>query len=230
MREAAPAVPLHFYTEAFHHRQRDFDIRLGDQLADHIHGDFSIQQWQCHQQSRQELAGHVPAHADAPDSGQRCRMDLQRRKTLIVQAFDIGAEFAQRIDQVADRPLVHARHPRQPVLAPGQRQRRRQRAERGAGIAEKQLRLPDRKIPAAAGHAEHQRFQLLHIHAQHAQGIEHARGIVGQQHIAYFGRALRQRRQQQDAVGNAFRAGQRDRAARADQWGKIDEVFGRHCS
>jgi hypothetical protein len=80
---------------------------------------FAIQQWQCHQQSSQELAGHIAAHADAIHIAQCRRMNLQRRKTFIVNAFNIGAEFAQRINQVADRPLVHARHPRQMVLSPG---------------------------------------------------------------------------------------------------------------
>jgi len=62
------------------------------------------------------------------------------------------------------------------------------------------------------------RFQLLNTDTQRAQAVQHALGIVGQQHIAYLGRALRQRGEQQNAIGNTLRAGQRDRA-RADTKG-----------
>ena len=61
-------------------------------------------------------------------------MDLQRGETFIVDAFDIRTEVAQSIQQIAYRPLVHARRTRKLVVSPGQCQRRRQRTERGSGI------------------------------------------------------------------------------------------------
>ena len=62
---------------------------------------------------------------------------------------------AQCIDQVADRPLVHARHAGQPVVPAGQRQRRGQRTKRRAGVAEEQFRLLDRKRPPHPSHLQH---------------------------------------------------------------------------
>ena len=56
----------------------------------------------------------------------------------------------QRIDQVADRPLAHARGPVEFVTAARKCQCRRQRPECGTGIAEKEARLPNWKPSAAA--------------------------------------------------------------------------------
>ena len=44
-------------------------------------------------------------------------------------------------------------------------------------------------IPAATLHAKHMRIELLHTDTEDTQTIQHAFGIVGQQHIAHFGRA-----------------------------------------
>src|SRR5690606_30294668 len=61
--EALPAVLLHPYAEARHQLERDADIRLGDELADHLDGGLDTGEWQRHQQRGQELAGDVAAHA-----------------------------------------------------------------------------------------------------------------------------------------------------------------------
>ena len=51
--------------------------------------------------------------------------------------------------------------------------------------------------------------------AEFAQSIEHDAGVVRLEQVLQFGRALRQRSEQQHAVRNAFGAGQGDRAAGA---------------
>ena len=66
-------------------------------------------------------------------------LDVQRRKTVVAEIVDLAAELAQRVDQVADRALVHARHAREFKLAAEQGQRRGERAHRRSGIAQKQL-------------------------------------------------------------------------------------------
>src|ERR1039457_360657 len=155
-------------------------------------------------------------------------MNLQRWKTFIVKVFNVRTECTQRIHQIADWPLVHTWCTGQFVVATGQRQCRRQRAKRGSGIAQEQLCLLDRKITATALHTEHMRLQFLHTDTQWAQAIQHALGVVRQQHIAYLSRVLRQGRQQQYSIGNALRAGQGDRAARTEQRGKIKKIYGCH--
>ena len=60
-------------------------------------------------------------------------------KPSVAEVADVGAERAQRVDEIADRPLVHARHAVELVVAAGERERGRQRAQRRAGVAEKQV-------------------------------------------------------------------------------------------
>ena len=52
--------------------------------------------------------------------------------------------------------------------------------------------------------------RLQNARAEGAQCIDHVRGIVGVEQADQRRRALRERRQQQRAVGDAFRTGQRD--------------------
>ncbi len=66
-------------------------------------------------------------------------MDCDRREALVAQVVDARAHSAQAVDQVADRPLVHARHAGEPVLAARHRQRRGEGTKRGTRIAEKQI-------------------------------------------------------------------------------------------
>jgi len=68
-------------------------------------------------------------------------------EALRAEVIDARAELPQGVDQVADRPLVHARHARKPVFAAREREDRGERPERGAGVAEMQLRRLDRKTP-----------------------------------------------------------------------------------
>jgi hypothetical protein len=103
-----------------------------------------------------------------------CRRYVQRRISGLAKVIDGGAQTAQRIDQIADRPLVHARHARQAVFAAAQRERRGQRPESGAGVAEKQFGGLDRKCAARAAH-ECRTAVLPHGNAECAQGFEHVR-------------------------------------------------------
>ena len=137
-------------------------------------------------------------------------MDGERRKALVGEIVDACAERAQRVHQVADRPLVHARHAREAVFAARKSQRRGERPERGAGVAQEELGLLDGESashPCDDG--------VVEPNAQSAQRLAHHPRIVGVEQAADFGLALRQRREQQNAVGNALRAGQAHRAGRA---------------
>jgi hypothetical protein len=66
--EALPAVALDRNAKARQQVERDLDVGLGDQLADHLDHDVAGRcahgQRQRHQQRGQELAGHVAAHGD----------------------------------------------------------------------------------------------------------------------------------------------------------------------
>lgn len=116
--EALPVLVRDLDAESGQQLQRDGDVGLGDQLAHHVDHDVlgARRQRQRHQQGGEELAGHVAAHADG--RGQRqgrytlAVRNAQRRVAIIAQVVDLATELAQRIDQVADGALVHARHAR----------------------------------------------------------------------------------------------------------------------
>jgi hypothetical protein len=108
------------------------------------------QQGQGHQQRGQELAGDIAAHLDgfAAQLAEVGLADLQGRKAFVLQIVDLAAQLAQRIDQVADRALVHAGHARHLEVAAQHRQRRSQRAHGRAGIAQEQRgRSAGRQLP-----------------------------------------------------------------------------------
>ncbi len=65
--------------------------------------------------------------------------NAQRRKALLPQVIDAAAKLAQRIDQVANRTLMHARHTAQLKIAPHYREGRGERAYRRAGVAHEQI-------------------------------------------------------------------------------------------
>ncbi len=70
------------------------------------------------------------------------RLDRERRKAGIAEIANVGAKRAQRVDQIADRPLVHARNSRQLVMPAGKRKHGGERPERRAGVAQMQARRP----------------------------------------------------------------------------------------
>jgi hypothetical protein len=162
--ETLPALALHRDAEARQQVQRDLDVGLGDQLAHHLdhHRAVGADQRQCQQQRGQELAGDITSHGDGARGVQRVLRAIthaQRRVAGLPQVGQRAAQGAQRIDQVADRPLVHARHAGQlehTALGGGQHgQRGGQRSHRGAGIAQEELRLARLQPAAQAGDVQH---------------------------------------------------------------------------
>ena len=59
----------------------------------------------------------------------------QWRKAFVAEIVNRAAKLPERIDQIANRPLVHARNARQLKLPAQQCERRRQGAHGRAGIA-----------------------------------------------------------------------------------------------
>ena len=119
---------------------------------------------------------------------------------------------AQRIDEIADRPFVHPRNAGELVAAAGERERRRQRSERGAGIAEEQLRRLDRDDVRPAPHQEIARRR---VDARRAMpSAASASSIRSTSSASSRPRTIvspcGERGEQQRAIGNALRAGQRD--------------------
>ena len=143
--ETLPSLAAHGDAEARQQVQRDFDVGLGDQFADHfdddiacrlaVHGGTMPRQRQRHQQRGQELAGHVAAHANRRVQPQRGLANAQRRITFHTGAGDRAAQLAQGVDQVADGALVHACDAGQFEIATQHRERRGQRAHGRAGVA-----------------------------------------------------------------------------------------------
>ena len=138
----------------------------------------------------------------------------------------LRAELAQRVDQVADRPLVHARNAGQPVVAAAQREHRGQRPERGAGVAEEEVRALHRKR-AARARARAGRAAPSSVSTRRparASAVDHDLRVVGFQHVADARLAARERREQQRAVRDALRSGQPDRAADAADGRQVEIV------
>ena len=222
--EARPAVLLDLHAEARHQLQGDADVGLGDELADDLDGSLDTGQRQRHQERGEELAGDIAAHAHHAAGADGRRFQVQRRVALVGGAGDVGAELAQRIDQIADRTLVHARHTRQTVFATRQRKRRRERAEGGTRVAEEEVRALDRERAAHAAYAIVEALALAHPgHAERAQRLEHALDVVGHEQIADVGLAFGKRGEQQHAVRDALRAGQTDRTGSAQHRGQIEK-------
>ena len=128
---------FHLHTELRHQFQSDVDIRLGNQFAHHADFKGFAGERQGHQQSGEKLARHIAFNRNHARALIAAPVDLQRRIAFFAQILHIGARNVQRIHQVANRALVHARHAVQPVIAAKHRQRRRERAKSRAGVAEK---------------------------------------------------------------------------------------------
>ena len=222
-RKSLPAFALDHYAEARHGRQRDFDIGPGNQLADDVNRNRLASERQRHQQAGEELARDVAAYPHRATGANGSGLEMEGRVTRVAEIGDVRPQLAQTIDQIADRPLVHARHALQHVVATSERQRRGQRTKRRAGIAEEKLRLAHREFSAATGNAPAFPTQGCNADAKRPQGIEHALGIIRSQQVAHLGFTFGQRGKQQDAVGNAFRAGQANRSGGGNQLGKIEE-------
>ena len=120
--KALPSLARDVYAEARHDRQRDIDIRPGNQFPDHFDRRFDTGQRQRHQQSGQELARYVAAHTHEAARPDRRRTQFKRWKTFATAIGDVGTQFAQRIDEVTDRPLMHTWHTSQRVTPTRQRQ------------------------------------------------------------------------------------------------------------
>ena len=223
MVKALPFLALYFDAETAHEIERDFDVGLGNQFADHFDVHVLPGQRRRHQQRGEELAGDVAANLDFACGVNGGRLDGQRRKTFVAEIADIGTELAQAIDQVADGPLVHARHAAEMVFALAQGQHGGQRAEGGAGVAEEQFGLLDGKCASCAMDSIVAAVAVLFpFDTKFFQRHQHVAGVVRRQQRLDFGHAFGQRGQQQGAVGNAFRTGQHNAAADAGDGGKID--------
>ena len=231
-REALAAFVVDDDAEALEQRQRQIDVRPGNQLAFDLDVDRPARrkQRQRQQQRGEELARHVAAH---PKRGvwQRetgAAVHAQWRKTALAQVIDAATESAQRVDEVADRALVHARHAAKFELAAlrrrEQRQRRGERPHGGSGVAEEK-RGPLAAQPASQPpHAHGSRAESFHLAAQLLKGLEHDLGVVRIEQIVDRRRSARQTRQQQHAVRNALRARQTHRSAGGAKRGYVEET------
>jgi len=211
-REALPPDAFHAHAKALHQVQGNLDVGLGDQFARHLDLRLPARQRQGHQQGGEELRGNIAAHADRRFEPEIAGTDFQRRETVVAEIADVGAKTAQGIDQIADRPLVHARHPGERVMPSRQRQRRRQRPEGRAGIAQEEVTFLVRKRATDTSDAPDIATERFHADTELAQRGQHHAGVVRIEQIAKFRDAIGQSSQQQTTIGNAFRSRQPDGA------------------
>src|SRR3954468_14297304 len=139
-------------------------------------------------------------------------MDAQRWVTGVLRVIDAPADRAQGVYQVADRPLVHARRARDGVLPSRENECGGERSQRRSSIAEEKIGLLLRKW---AGHAAdgHAPASLGKRDTQTRERFAHYAGVVRVEEPPHLGLAGGERGEKEDAIGDAFRAGQAHRAA-----------------
>ena len=234
--EARPAVAPHRHTKTRQQVERDVNVGLGDQFAHHLNHDvLAADQGQGQEQGGEELAGDVASHANGRiqlQGRRRTSTDLQRRVARLAEVGDGAAQGQQAVDQIADGALVHARHATEGELAAQlgaeQGQGRGERSHGGARVAQEQIGLAHRQLGAQALHAQAAVGLKLDGAAQLPQGLEHHTSVVRVQQVDDLGLALAQSREQEHTVGNAFGAGQANRATGVGQGGEIEEFGGEH--
>ena len=168
------------------------------------------QQRQRQQQPGQKLARDVAADACAGDSGRLPRVDQQRWETLGHLVANRGAERSQRIDQIADRTLAHARDAVEAVVARAEGQRRGQRCASTVPARPRNSSacLFGKGPPRARDHvavrvigmpsdAERQRARRASLSCRPIRAVRRARSSPAAK-----------RRQQQHPIRNALRARQ----------------------
>ncbi len=134
-------------------------------------------------------------------------------------------ERAERVDQILDRPLVHARQTVELVLAVCEREHRRHRSECRTGVAEVQLGRALAKPAAGAldqGQTVREPRETNARACISASTMYRVSSDTSRSRIVVV--AFRERREQQNAVRNAFRAGQPNGAAQAANGGEIEVV------
>src|SRR5437660_12924358 len=104
-------------------------------------------------------------------------MDGERREARLSPIVDARADRAQRVDEIADRPLVHARHAGDEVLALGEGERRGEGPQRRAGVAEEEVGLLLAKDAARTMNAERLR-PFGDRYAEALERLAHDAGVV----------------------------------------------------
>ncbi len=150
-------------------------------------------------------------------------MDGERREAGLAPVIDARADRAQRVDEIADRPLVHARHAGDDVLAFGKRERRGERPQRRARIAEEEIGFFFAKGAACA--MDGQRFRALgDRHTETLQRLAHDARVLGVEKPAGLRLARGERGEQQHAVREALGARQAHGTARPARGFQLEDV------
>ena len=131
-----------------------------------------------------------------------------------------NSQRAQRVDEIADRPLAHPRNAVDPVAAAGECECRYQRAHRQSGQAKKEVGLLHGERTSRAGYFVAVVAQVAPVDAERPQRVEHHLRVVRFEQSGQCGRVMGECGQQQRAIRNAFRAGKRNSALCAVGWSK----------
>jgi hypothetical protein len=232
--KALPAIARDRHAEALEQAQGDVDVRLRDQLACHFNGRSARPgtQRQREQERGQELARNIAAHGDRPverERGRR-RANHKRWKAGPLEVLDRATERAQRVDQIADRPLVHARRSAQ-LEARGaggaERERGDKRAHRRSCIAEPENCLLGERPRADAVDDERLRA-ALDATAELLERLEHHLGVVGVEQALDRRRAGSEAGEQEGPVRDALRPRHAHLAADAGERRKVEEAGREH--
>ncbi len=144
-------------------------------------------------------------------------LDNKWRKAVRTAVANPRTYRVQRIDQIADRPLSHARGPVEFITATGKGQCGRQRTKRGTGISEKQTRFCELETVRRSRTTWSPSSLALNSTPSFVSASSITRVSSASSKSAAWS-AVCQRRQQQHAIGNTFGTGQTNRASGAVDW------------
>ena len=169
--------------EAGHHRDREGDVGLRDELTHQPSHQTGAHRGAREQQTGQELARHVTPHRDlaAPE---RAALHLDRQVTAGTHLVHGGAQRPHRVQDLLHRALPHPVRridPTEPLAQPGHGQQEPARRTRLAGIHERHVghraagRAGDREPPGGP--------VGIDLRPERSQPFDHGLGVVGVQRV-----------------------------------------------
>ena len=202
-------------TETLHHVHREFDIRGRNKFILHVDVERRLAVRGADKERRQVLARNVAVHFHVAALKARS-IDMHRGIAFRFAVLDVGAKRPQGIDKVADRAFAHAFLALQQKLAGTQRECRRQRTHRRAGIPQVQIHrfLYRDRARITGHHCLGIIARKFNFHAQLLESLTHIARIVALEQVVEPGRAARKGGNQEGPVGNALGTREADFAAK----------------
>ncbi len=180
-----------------------------------------LRQRRDQEQGGEQLAALACVDGDGA-AVQTTRMDFEREKAFHAGAANVRAKRVEGVDQSFHRAFAHLRHAVK-AIDPARRGGAQggEKTSGGAGVADKKLSRLCGNFPALAGDLHGLRRGVgRDLDAERIERLGHDLRILAEQGVGEGDRRVAQGGEQQGAVREALRAGQRHRAARRVREGR----------